>query len=296
MSGRYSTGGRMKGRTGQRGGHQSPGSRLSMRYTIPGRSTERNRWCCRAGGRPLGSTLPMRPAAQISCAGFSPLNKVAEISPEKALAALSVCFGQWGLPERIKVDNGLPFVNPHQRDMPTLLVLWLVGLGIRVKQNGPGRPQQNGTVEGLQGICSRWSAPGRHCSIEAFQNSVDEATRIQREVYRVPAKKHRTRLELYPELLKNPRGFDPKGFKWQRVKDFLADQVWTRSASGHCCSFFSKKIYVGKQYDKEQVTITYNPIDETFLVRSANGILIQTSDKEFVTEKHILDLAEGSRI
>ena len=72
--------------------------------------------------------------------------------PEAAMCeAVNHCFEKEGLPVRIKIDNGLPLVHPHQRDLPTRTVLWWVGLGIEVVCNKPRCPQQNGTVENLQG-------------------------------------------------------------------------------------------------------------------------------------------------
>ena len=220
---------------------------------------------------------------------------MAEIGPKDAFAFLCQTFTKWGLPKRIKVDNGLPFVNPHQRDIPTLLVLWLIALGMEVKQNDPGRPQQNGTVEGLQGVCNRWASSKEHETIESFQQALDEAVRVQVEVYRMPAKKHLTRLQVYPELKTNPRKFDPTDIQWQRVKVYLAAQVWTRSVCVHAISFFNQKIYLGKQYAKQEVTLTYDPLDELIIVRTKDGTLIRTVDKQIVTIEQILQFAGMSK-
>jgi hypothetical protein len=227
--------------------------------------------------------------------GFFPRQKVAELGPKEVLQFVNKCFSIWGLPGRIKIDNGLPLVNPHQRDMPTLTVLWWIGLGIKVQQNDPGCPQQNGTVEGLQGICNRWVNPQQFDSVQALQEALDEVLRIQMEVYRIPGKKHKTRLSLHPELKENPRKFNPEDFSWQRVKDYLADQVWTRTVSVTAVSFFNQKIYVGKQFAQQEVTLTYDPIEEQVLIRSRDGNLIRSYRKPLVTEAQILEFAGVSK-
>jgi hypothetical protein len=37
-------------------------------------------------------------------------------------------FVRWGLPDRVRVDNGYPWGTP--RDLPSELALWLIGLGV----------------------------------------------------------------------------------------------------------------------------------------------------------------------
>ena len=73
------------------------------------------------------------------------------------------------MPKRIKIDNGVSFANREKREIPTLAQLWWIGLGIEVQLNHFGVPQQNGTVEGLQGIGRRWSAPHLYETLEDYQ-------------------------------------------------------------------------------------------------------------------------------
>lgn len=211
------------------------------------------------------------------------------------LQTFNRCFSKWGLPKKIKFDNGLPIVNPHQPDTPTLLVLWWEGLGIVTHRNAPACPQQNATVEGLQGICARWVCPKDQPDVEAFQRNIDEQIRIQREVYLLTREHKKTRMELYPELTQNPRQFDPNGFSWDRVKTFLANQVWNRTVASHCLTVFNQQIYVGKQFSGQKMTITYDPIEEKMVVRALDGRLIKVSDKEFVSKDQILNYANLSR-
>src|SRR5205823_7991421 len=58
-------------------------------------------------------------------------------------------FARWGLPQRIRVDNGVPWGSDDGG--PTELACWLVGLGVGVVWNPPRRPQANGVVERSQG-------------------------------------------------------------------------------------------------------------------------------------------------
>ncbi len=210
------------------------------------------------------------------------------------LQTFNRCFSKWGLPQKIKFDNGLPIVNPHQPDTPTLLVLWWEGLGINTHRNTPACPQQNATVEGLQGICARWVSPKDQPSVDDFKKALDEQILFQREVYLITREHKRTRLDLYPELAQNPRQFDPQNFSWERVKEYLADQVWKRTVASHCVKLFNQQIYIGKQFSGQKMTITYDPLEEKMVVRTLDGRLIKVSDKVFVSKDQILNYANVS--
>ena len=95
-------------------------------------------------------------------------SQVAEINEQQALQDINGCFEKFGMPENIKIDNGKPFVNPKNRDVPTKSILWWVGLGINVIQNPLRTPQDNGAVENLQGALYRWTKPSIFDNIEDF--------------------------------------------------------------------------------------------------------------------------------
>ena len=102
-------------------------------------------------------------------------------------------------------------------------------------------------------------------------------------------------MELYPELTQNPRQFDPRDFSWEKVKEYLANQVWNRTVASHCVKVFNQQIYVGNQFSGQKMTITYDPIEEKMVVRALDGRLIKVSDKVFVSKDQILNYANLSR-
>lgn len=218
------------------------------------------------------------------------------MSDAEAKAMMEKAFYRWGLPRRIKIDNGYPFVNIRSLDLPSLLVLWWIGLGIEVTFNRPATPQQNGTVEGLQNISNRWVNPALYSSAAELQLAMDEVVRRQRETYRIPSKGHKTRAELYPELEKNLKMYDPGAFSIQRVKEYLAQQVFERHVGPKgSISFSSCTIYLGYKYRKQTVTVTYDPLNSTWIVRSVKGQDLLVMEKPFITEQHILNLIPISK-
>jgi transposase InsO family protein len=63
-------------------------------------------------------------------------------------------FHQWGQPQCLRVDNGLPFGDPGS-DLVPVLSLWLIGLGIDVLWNRPYQATDNAKVERMQGTMRR---------------------------------------------------------------------------------------------------------------------------------------------
>jgi len=56
-------------------------------------------------------------------------------------------FKDFGLPEAIRTDNGIPFSSPNALYGLSKLSIWWLRLGIKIERIKPGNPQQNGRHE-----------------------------------------------------------------------------------------------------------------------------------------------------
>jgi putative transposase len=56
-------------------------------------------------------------------------------------------FKEFGLPQRIRTDNGVPFASAHALYGLSKLSVWWLRLGIQIERIKPGHPQQNGRHE-----------------------------------------------------------------------------------------------------------------------------------------------------
>ena len=56
-------------------------------------------------------------------------------------------FEEYGLPDAIRYDNGLPFASPNGLFNLSKLSVWWLRLGISIERIKPGNPQQNGRHE-----------------------------------------------------------------------------------------------------------------------------------------------------
>ena len=223
-------------------------------------------------------------------------DRVSKICPKAATRDVNQSFKKWGMPNRIKIDNGRPFIVPNSADIPTLTVFWWVGLGIEVIQNTPCRPQENGIVECLQGIMCSWSNPKSQLDHQSLQQRLDDESDFQRNHYQMPAKQYKTRIELYPELENNSRAYNPELFKMKRVYSFLSKKIWQRTIkkSGQI-SLFGQPVYIGNQYAGEEITMTFDPIEKQWVFRKYDGTLLKTSKKQVPQEQEILEFATMSK-
>src|SRR3989441_6213911 len=56
-------------------------------------------------------------------------------------------FREFGLPNAIRTDNGVPFASPNALFNLSKLSVWWLRLGIAIERIKPGNPQQNGRHE-----------------------------------------------------------------------------------------------------------------------------------------------------
>lgn len=222
--------------------------------------------------------------------------RIAQISLKDALDVVNKAFQRWGLPENIKIDNGKPLVNPHYRDIPSKAKLWWIGLGIKVVQNPPRCPQENGIVECLQGTCKRWVNPISKTNIQELQKALDDNSDFQRNHYEIPSKNFNTRIQLYPKLETNLRVYNPQDFDIKKVDDYLSKKTWKRRIKSiGSVHFFGQQIYIGKKFGRMDVYITFDPIERQWIFRSDRGVLLNTSKKSVPSEKEIFDFATMSK-
>jgi hypothetical protein len=200
-------------------------------------------------------------------------------------------FGRWGRPVALRFDNGAPWGSGN--DLPVALALWLIGLGIGVYWNAPHCPQQNGKVERSQGTGKRWAEPQRCADVAALQRQLDAADHIQRACY--PAVGGLSRLAGFADLRHSGRGYTRA---WERaqwsfaaIKAYLKEFVVPRRvrASGQV-SLYEQDYYVGTAYRGETVLVQFDPLDETWVMCTAQGQQLRRHPAREITPARIVKL------
>ncbi|HUS67637.1 MAG TPA: integrase core domain-containing protein [Kofleriaceae bacterium] len=90
----------------------------------------------------------------------------------RARLVLESAFREYGLPARIRSDNGSPFASTGVGGL-TRLSVWWVRLGIVPDRIRPGHPQENGRLERFHGTLKRETASPPRASMRAQQRAFD---------------------------------------------------------------------------------------------------------------------------
>jgi hypothetical protein len=205
-------------------------------------------------------------------------------------------FRRWGLPGRIRVDNGHPWGSAS--DLPRDLALWWIGLGIGVIWNPPRRPQQNGKVERDQGVTQAWVEPWACRDRAELQRRLRWAVRVQREEY--PAIDGRTRLEAFPGLRTPVRAYRPRQepalWDEQRVYQYLAQGVWRRRADrvGQI-SLYNRGYIVGRSYQGQEIDVRLDAERVEWVALDLRGRELRRFPAEQLTRERIMTLTIGHR-
>jgi transposase len=205
-------------------------------------------------------------------------------------------FSRWGLPERLRVDNGYPW--GFSGDFPPEMALWLLGLGIDMVWIAPACPQQNGVVERSQETGQNWFEPQTCSGPEELQQRSDALDQRQRERY--PYREGRSRWEVYPTLRHSGRKYNSRqerqrwdvSLAWAAV----AQQVVQRQVDCNgSVSVYHRGRYVGKPHIGKQVYVSLDPTGPTWVIADEAGRQLRTHPADELAAERIRSLSVTCR-
>jgi hypothetical protein len=205
-------------------------------------------------------------------------------------------FRRWGLPGRLRADNGYPW--GCSSDLPPELALWLIGLGIDLHWIPPGCPQQNGVVERGQQTGQNWCEPQTCDGPGQLQTRCDDMDRRQRERY--PYRDGRSRWDVYPGLAHSGRPYSQRRERSQwdvtRVWQTLAQWVVPRQVDcTGSVSLYHRGRYVGKPYIGTRVYVSLDPTGPTWVIADQSGRQLRTHTADELTAERIRSLSVTCR-
>lgn len=209
-----------------------------------------------------------------------------------AKQAVEAALFQWGMPKRMRFDNGYPFANTSDRYVPNALNLWLVSIGIEVVFNAPHSPQQNGSVECTQRISYNWANPKSCKNPDCLQQALNHVSSDHINVLRRRRENDQTRAIQYPQINSNPKQYIPQNVDPQKVKDHLAGYCWEKEVYGNGrIGIFSKKWNIGRKYARQKVVISYDKTTNEWDVAMPNNKSIKRFKGPDLSKEAILNLA-----
>jgi hypothetical protein len=208
--------------------------------------------------------------------------------------ALRRVFARWGLPTRLRVDNGFPWGSAG--DLPPDLALWLLGLGVQVVWNRPRRCQENGIVERDHGVLKAWAEPARCPTAVVLADRLTWAATMQREHY--PRRGGASRGALHPALANGGQPYDPghEDVQWhpERVWAVLATVVVVRRVDkvGRV-SLYNHAYGAGRRAAHTAVQVRLDPADPqgpTWVICAEDGTELRRHPAPELSRERIVAL------
>ncbi|MDB2415006.1 IS481 family transposase, partial [Rickettsiales bacterium] len=174
-----------------------------------------------------------------------------------SFSVFEAVFREFGLPDAIRSDNGLPFSSPNALYGLSKLSVWWLRLGIDIERIKPGNPQQNGRHERMHRTLKQETAKPAAYNLLQQQEKFDNF----QEVYNFE-RPHQGINNKYPAQL-----YTPSAKIYSGLPDIdypFADKTVTITQCGRIC-MGRKKINVTKVLGGQNVGITQTD-DKIWLV------------------------------
>lgn len=189
-----------------------------------------------------------------------------KVTFEEVRCVLRDAFTQWQtMPQGVRTDNEPGLGGSPKADFPSLLTLWLAGLGIQHQRIRPGCPTDQAEVERCHQTINGFAVhPAALTNRETLQASLDKERAIHND--RFPSRAHGCHglppATAHPQLHSRPRPYAPEWewnlFNLQLVADHLATYSFERkvSVSGQL-SLGGNSYYVGVKHEGLLVRIHF---------------------------------------
>ena len=178
--------------------------------------------------------------------------------------ALRLAFSEFGLPKSIQADHGSNFYeNKAKSPFPTILHLWLVGLGVNLVWANAYRPTDQATVERSHQVTHNQNNRTKAFkNMQDFQEHVDKRRReLNENIYCDTFQK--PPLKAFPEALHSKTFYNPlteaTSFPTKRIDHYLADKKWFRKvSSNHTLSIGGQIYYLPKAKKLSELAVTFD--------------------------------------
>jgi putative transposase len=165
-----------------------------------------------------------------------------------AFPAFERAFKDFGLPQTIRTDNGVPFAAPTALYRLSKLAVWWLRLGIQIERIEPGHPQQNGRHERMHLTLKKEATKPAVANLLQQQARFD--TFVQRYNHDRPhqALDMKVPADVYARSSRVYRGLDELTYPFH-------DATFTVTNCGRIC-FHGRKINLSHAFAGQNVGVT----------------------------------------
>jgi transposase InsO family protein len=172
---------------------------------------------------------------------------------------LELAFREYGLPSRIRSDNGPPFASVAPGGLSALSVWW-IKLGIRPERIKPGHPEQNGQHERMHRtlkaeVAVKATPEEQQLELDRFRHEYNDERPHEALGQVTPAKKYEPSRRRWPEQLKSPE-YEDSEVRW--THDGVIS--WKGQSVKVGASMLDKEPVGLKQVSEHEWDVSYGPI------------------------------------
>ncbi len=179
-------------------------------------------------------------------------------------------FKTYGLPERIRTDNGVPFASSAIARLSALSVWW-IKLGVYPEQIEPGKPQQNGKHERMHRTLKKEATipPGRHLTaqqqqLNAFREEYNKIRPHESLDMKTPAEVYTASNRKMPENIlpyEYPQHFEVRrvsrngGIRWHHHRvpvsqTLIEDRIGFEEIDDGVYNVYFRELLIGRFYEE----------------------------------------------
>jgi putative transposase len=157
-------------------------------------------------------------------------------------------FKEFGLPLKIRTDNGVPFASAHALYGLSKLAVWWLRLGIEIERTQPGHPEQNGRHERMHLTLKKEATKPAAANVlqqqarfDAFVDQFNRERPHQALAMKVPA-------DVYTRSARAYRGLEELTYPFH-------DATFTVTQCGRIC-FKTRKVNLSQVFAGQNVGVT----------------------------------------
>lgn len=180
---------------------------------------------------------------------------------ELARPCFELAFREFGVPKKLRSDNGNPFASVAVGGLSPLSVWWMK-LGIELERIEPGKPQQNGRHERMHRTLKEqlnpvgFDLPAQQRALDRFRHEYNDERPHEALGQKTPRSAYALSMRSFPEKLRSPEY--AAGMETRSVQDkgFIA---W-RGKRQHLASFLSGEPVGLRELREDVWEVFYGPV------------------------------------